>query len=51
MCIMYGKEIVMSEYLYSTVIVDVKQGIITIRRNKSSYGIANYTKQLLMRVM
>lgn len=29
-------------YLYNTVFVDVKRGVIIIRRNKSSYGIAGW---------
>lgn len=41
-------KIMMYEYLYNTVFVDVTQGA---EETKSSYGIADDTGQLFMRVM
>ena len=48
--IMYGNEI--GTYLYSIVFVDVKQGVITICRIKSSYGreiiLVSYGREMIL---
>ena len=47
-CIKDGNEFVIYECLYNIVFVDVKQGVRTIWRNNSSYGIADDTGQMFM---